>query len=310
MLFTSEKHFFKLPCTGIKIHKMTQEEKVKQPSLQIPKSIAATARLLEKISPSLLVKFACKLFVTPINYPTPEREKDMIVNSVQEPCFVANINKSVNVYKYKNLESDKKVLLVHGWSGRGTQLFSIAKEMAKQGYQVISFDGPAHGKSEGKKSTMKEFIETIHEINQTYGPFEYIIGHSLGAMSVANALSNGIKTKKAVLISGGDVVTDVIIEFVEHLKIDSKYVGKLQRKFEKDYKLKMNDYSVSTVAKKIDIPCLIIHDTIDTDVKVEAAHNIHKNLKNSELFITSGLGHRKILGDKTVIQQIISFLAK
>lgn len=289
---------------------MTQAEKIKQPSLQIPKSIVTSAKLLEKIAPNLLVKFACKLFVTPINYPTPEREKDMVKNAVEELCYVPSIKKNINVYRYKNLDSDKKVLLVHGWSGRGTQLFNIAKEMAKLSYQVISFDGPAHGKSDGKKSTMKEFIETIHIINQTYGPFEYVIGHSLGAMSVANALSQGLQTKKAVLISGGDLVTDVISDFIDHLKIDKSYVTKLQRKFEKDYDLKMNDYSVSTVAKNITTPCLIIHDTVDTDVKVDAAHNIHKNIKNSELFITEGLGHRKILGDKAVIQNILNFLAK
>jgi len=287
---------------------MTPTEKISQPSLQIPKSIITTAKLLEKVAPNLLVKFACKLFVTPINYPTPEREKDMIQNSTQEFCFIPSIKKNINIYRYKNLDSPKKILLVHGWSGRGTQLFSIAKEFAKLDYQIISFDGPAHGKSEGKKSTMKEFIETIHVINQTYGPFDFVIGHSLGAMSVANALSQGLQTKKAVLISGGDVVTDVIDDFVDHLKIAPSFSKKLQQKFEKDYALKMNDYSVSTVAKNIDIPCLIIHDTIDTDVKVQAAHNIHKQLKNSQLFITEGLGHRKILGDKTVIKQIKSFL--
>jgi pimeloyl-ACP methyl ester carboxylesterase len=289
---------------------MTQAEKIKQPSLQIPKALINTAKVLEKIAPNLLIKFASKLFVTPINYPTPEREKEMINNAVQEFCYVPSIKKNINIYRYSNLNSDKKVLLVHGWSGRGTQLFSIAKEMSKLGYQVISFDGPAHGKSEGKKSTMKEFIETIHVVNDTYGPFEYVIGHSLGAMSVANALKDGLQTKKAVLISGGDIVTDVIKDFIDHLKIDKSFVEKLQRKFEKDYNLKMNDYSVSSVAKNITTPCLIIHDKIDTDVKVEAAYNIHKHLKGSELYITDGLGHRKILGDKNVIQQIVSFISK
>ncbi|UYW02545.1 alpha/beta hydrolase [Flavobacterium agricola] len=287
---------------------MTSAEKNKQPSLQIPKAIVTTAKLLEKVAPSLLLKFAYKLFITPINYPTPEREKDMIKNSVIETCYIPAFKKKVAVYKYKNPDALKKVLLVHGWSGRGTQLFSIAKEMAKLGYQVISFDGPAHGKSEGKKSTMKEFIQTIQEVDKQYGPFEFVIGHSLGAMAVANALNEGLVVKKAVLISGGDIVTDVIADFVDHLKVDTSYNKKLQDKFEKEYQLKMNDYSVSAVAKNITIPCLIIHDTTDTDVKVEAAYNIHKHLPGSELVITEGLGHRKILGDKTVIQKIISFL--
>jgi esterase/lipase len=41
-------------------------------------------------------------------------------------------NKSVVVYQYG--QSDKKVLLVHGWSGRGTQLVKIADALLKSGF--------------------------------------------------------------------------------------------------------------------------------------------------------------------------------
>jgi alpha-beta hydrolase superfamily lysophospholipase len=80
----------------------------------------------------------------------------------------------------------KKVLLVHGWSGRGTQLFKIADELLKQGYSTISFDAPAHGKSPGKTTIMVDFITTILEIEKQFGPFDAAIGHSLGGMSVLN----------------------------------------------------------------------------------------------------------------------------
>ena len=40
----------------------------------------------------------------------------------------------------------------------------------------------------------------------------------------------------------------------------------------------------------------------------EAAYQINKSLKNSQLMITEGLGHRKILGDKIVIENSIKFL--
>ena len=287
---------------------MTPIDKNKQPSLKIPKAIAITAKFLEKTAPRLMVKFIAKIFVTPIQYPTPARENEMLENSLQELCYIPSIQKKINIYKYKNPNSDKKVLLVHGWSGRGTQLYSIAKELAKKDYQILSFDGPSHGKSDGKQSHMKEFISSIEEINKQYGPFEYIIGHSLGAMATANAVANGVKTKKAVLIAGGDVVTDVIDEFIKLMDLDLKYSKKLQRKFEKDFELKMNDYSVSKVGKDIEIPCLIIHDTEDTDVPYSCAENIQKNIKNSTLVTTTGLGHRKILGDKKVIQSIIDFI--
>jgi hypothetical protein len=42
---------------------------------------------------------------------------------------------------------------------------------------------------------------------------------------------------------------------------------------------------------------------------VQSAYHIEKNLIHSELLITKGLGHRKILGDAAVIEKINSFLA-
>jgi esterase/lipase len=51
------------------------------------------------------------------------------------------------VYQYG--QSDKKVLLVHGWSGRGTQLVKIADALLKSGYSTISFDAlESHLKSD------------------------------------------------------------------------------------------------------------------------------------------------------------------
>jgi hypothetical protein len=38
--------------------------------------------------------------------------------SIQKTLHIPTINKSVVVYQYG--QSDKKILLVHGWSGRGT----------------------------------------------------------------------------------------------------------------------------------------------------------------------------------------------
>ena len=70
----------------------------------------------------------------------------------------------------------------------------------------------------------------------------------------------------------------------------------------------MDDYSAYKAAENINIPVLVIHDANDSDVSVQSAYHIQKYLKQCELFITEGLGHRKILGDDTVIEKINSFL--
>ena len=70
----------------------------------------------------------------------------------------------------------------------------------------------------------------------------------------------------------------------------------------------MDSLSAYIVSKEITVPVLIIHDKNDDEIPVECAYEIHKNLKGSELLITEKLGHRKILGDKVVIEKIINYL--
>jgi len=229
-------------------------------------------------------------------------------NSRQQLFSVPKINKEINLYQYG--ESPKKVLLAHGWSGRGTQLVKIADELLANGYSTISFDAPAHGKSGTKTTLMPEFIASILEIEKQFGPIEFAIGHSLGGMSILNAIKQGLKVKKAVIIGSGDIIQDILDQFVSKMELKPEIADMMKMHFEKKHKMDMESYSASLAAQSVDIPVLIIHDENDDEINVKAAHNIHHNLKKGEILITEKLGHRKILGDKKVIESILNFISK
>ena len=72
----------------------------------------------------------------------------------------------------------------------------------------------------------------------------------------------------------------------------------------------MNSYSAYLAAEKTTIPVLVIHDHNDPEVPVKAGIHIHKYLKNGELMLTEGLGHRKILGNQAVIEKTIQYISK
>ena len=151
-------------------------------------------------------------------------------------------------------------MLVHGWSGRGTQLFKIADSLLKVGYSTISFDAPAHGKSQGKTTIMSEFIHSILEIEKQFGPFEIAIGHSLGGMSVLNAIKDGLKVDKAIIIGSGDIVQDILDEFTSKLGLKPEMSIELRNHFEDKYGVKMDDFSAYKAAQKVQIPVLVMHD--------------------------------------------------
>ncbi len=273
---------------------------------EIPKIILLTAKFLEQISSKWAILFAAKLFTTPIKHKMPRREFEMDKKSTQSVLNVPEIDKEIVVYQLGTFS--KKLLLVHGWSGRGTQLFKIAESFVEEGFSIVSFDAPAHGKSDGSSSIMLEFIVSIKEIDKKFGPFDAAIGHSLGGMALFNAVKDGFQIKKLVTIGSGDVVKDIIDEFTSKMKLKKETGSLLSEHFEKKYGKTMDSYSAYLSAREIEIPVLIIHDENDADVPVSAALNIHQNLKNGALLITKKLGHRKILGDENVIAKLIDFI--
>ncbi|MBL7473623.1 alpha/beta fold hydrolase [Robertkochia sediminum] len=276
--------------------------------IKVPLFIKLPAKILEKVSPSLAAKFAARLFCTPFKFGMPEREYEMDQQSRQERLIVPGIGKEIVVYHYG--KAAKKVLLVHGWSGRGTQLSVIADRLLQEGYSTVSFDAPAHGKATGKQTEMLEFIASCLFLTREFGPFEFGIGHSLGAMTLLQSMNRGAQFKKLVLIGSGNLVWDIMQDFTKKLGLKPITGIQMKRYFDEISGMDTQELSAELVAPGIDIPVMVIHDTDDEDVPVSAAHAIHAALPHGELMITSGLGHRKILGDPEVIAAAMTFLKK
>ena len=276
------------------------------PSLIIPKTVSYFAKTLELISIRLASFFGIRLFITPVNFPIPKREQYMLKSAQKKRLHIPEIKKEIEILSYGY--SKKKVLLVHGWSGRSTQLFAFADKLLENGYMVISFDGPAHGKSTGKTTMMPEFLKTIQKINTTFGPFEAAIGHSFGATSLYNAAATFLDIKTFIAIGSGDRISDIISNFAKNLYLNEKSAKKIQSGLEKKWVIHLDDFSSSTVAKKIKIPVLVVHDKTDGDVPVSCAYKIRQNLVKGSLFITNGLGHTKILRNNEVINKSIKFI--
>lgn len=274
--------------------------------LEVPKLIILVGRFLQFFSIKLTTLYLARLFTTPIKHKSPQRELEMEKNSIQKKILITGLNKEIVVYQYR--KSDKKILLVHGWSGRGTQLTKFADAFVAKGYSIVSFDAPAHGKSPGNSTIMTEFIASILEIDKIFGPFEAAVGHSLGGMALLNAIKKGLKINRLTIIGSGDRVKDILDNFISKLKLKPEFSFHLQKHFEKKYNEPMENYSAYMAAKSIEIPVLVIHDEYDNEVPVENSINIHEHLKNGELLITQHLGHRKILGNPFLIEKTVEFI--
>ncbi len=183
----------------------------KKNNFKIPSHNIRTGKILQFFSSYLATKFALKLFKTPLKFKTPEREEMMRESAKKQMITVPSIDKDIMVYEYGY--SKQKILLIHGWAGRGTQLYQIADKILENRMMAISFDAPAHGLSKGKTTNLPEYIATINHINEVYGPFEAVIGHSFGGITAMATLAENLFVNKLVVIGIDYSINDVIDNF-------------------------------------------------------------------------------------------------
>ena len=285
-----------------------QANSIAQNNFGIPERSIRKGKTLQFFSKNLAASFVAKLFVKPIRYKTPEREEMMRESAKGEMMLVPSLGYEIMVYTYGY--SKTKVLMVHGWSGRGTQMYAIADKILENSMMIISFDGPAHGLSNGKITTPIEFIKTIEFLNEKFGPFEAAVGHSFGSISLLKSISNGLKLNKLVVIGTQFTMTNILENLIISLQLKPAIVHKLKRKLDQKFKHDIDVFSASNSAKNVTIPTLVIHDTKDNNVDVSNAYKLRQNLSKGELLVTNGLGHRGILRDKYIIERIVEFIKR
>ena len=102
--------------------------------------------------------------------------------------YFANKELLFNGFKWGN--GSRKVLITHGWGSKAadfTEIITALKEV--NDLEIIAFDAPGNGSSEGELSNLLLFTEATKAIIIKYGKPDILIGHSLGAMANVKVLS-------------------------------------------------------------------------------------------------------------------------
>ncbi len=280
---------------------------LKKKSFELPSYITATMQVLEKLSVKLATWFALNLFFRPLDFPIPERERPM--HNQAKKTRLRTAKSSFMLYEWGD-PSDPSILLIHGWSGRGTQFNKIIQAFLEKGFHLCAIDAPAHGDSGKKKTHMLEFVDAIEVVIEKCGPFNYAIGHSLGGMAIFNALKRNLSVQKIVTIGTPDSIAHVVRDFCEKVKAGPKVAQRMIKYIEARYSMKVEESSTDFLARKYNPEGMIIHDEDDQDVGVDNATYLASQWNKAELMITRGLGHRRVLMDQEVIDRLIRFLPR
>ncbi len=265
-------------------------------------------RLLSFLAPSLAAHLAYKIWFTSPRFKEPKRE----VAWRQQATLSTLTTATGNVQLYEWGKPDQPwVLLVHGWSGRGPQLGAFAEALSQQGYRVISFDAPGHGRSDGKSTTIFEIAAVVQQIIQQNSTPKALVTHSFGGMVTALAIRQyQLPVQRLVAISCPTVLQYLFDGFQQTLAISDnvmmRFRAKLTNEFGKDILSRLDaDDNLRDWSGDL----LVIHDEDDKAVPIRYGQQL-SGVSDAQTLYTQGLGHRRILRDKQVIAAVTAFVQK
>jgi pimeloyl-ACP methyl ester carboxylesterase len=201
---------------------------------------------------------------------------------------------------------------MHGWGGRGTQLHGFVEPLVARGYQVVALDGPAHGNTAGRRTTLFEFVSALGAVNERFGPFAAVIAHSFGNPAVMLAIQGGVlQTQRVVAISPPRTFAGMLDKFSRMLRLPEGVKQRVRRRIERRFGRDIWErLSVDQVAPTLTQPALILHDTTDAEVPVEEGIATARQWPGAHFSATHRWGHRRILRAPEVIAAAVKFIAE
>ena len=263
-----------------------------------------------KITGLLSKKKAAQELFTILSTPYATTQRNEEPKQAEPLQFKLN-GKKINGHCW-NHPQQKKVLILHGLSSAAHKFDRYVAPLVKKGYEVLSFDAPAHGSSEGNTVNAIEYAAMIKKIIELYGPVESFIAHSFGGIAISLVLESmpHDDTTRLVLIAPATETTSAIDGAFKLFGIND---AGIRKEFDNIINTISGHgpewFSIRRAVKNSKAKILWLHDEDDDMTPLSDAIKVKEdNHPNIKFVITKGLGHRRIYHDAAVKKAVIDFL--
>lgn len=260
------------------------------------------------IAPRTAANLACNLISKPPRMKAQAWQLQLKVAARQSWLRVGS--RGVAMYSWGR---GPTVLMVHDWGTDSTHMGKMIGPLVDAGFRVVSFDAPAHGQSEGRHTDMVEFAAAIDLVAKQAGPIHTIIAHSFGAAMTLFARRDwGVEAERQIFIGTFDHckwftevfsqlmgITDEVMEIARQIVVE-RHNGRLD----------WDRLSIVELFRRAREPTLLIHDRDDIEIPFKHTVALNEVAFRSELLITAGLGHHRILSSLDVIERVVNFVSK
>ncbi|MFD7728961.1 alpha/beta hydrolase [Kitasatospora phosalacinea] len=239
-------------------------------------------------------------------------ERELHDRAVTEELSVNG--KRVRVYRWG--DGRRPVLMVHGWRSRASRFTPYVQGLLDLGMSPIAFDAPAHGDSGGRAVTILEYRELIVRLAERYGPFEAAVAHSFGACCTFLAMAEGVPVGRLVSIAGLAEFGYLVEAFTAIMGLNERLERDLVRRIEQVLLPGAGDvwqrFDATRRPELVTAPILAVHDEGDDVVPYRQSQLLRAAYGEEQLRLitTRGLGHRRVLSEPTVVDNVLAFLAE
>lgn len=268
--------------------------------------VGHTVRATAKVSPALAARAAVAVFFRA----APKmavHEHDAATNLAAHRDYLQVRGRDVAIYHWGR--GDRTVLLMHGWQGRSSQFAPLVRELVAEGFRIVAFDAPAHGASDGRRTDIRDWVSIARQLEQRYGAFHAIVGHSFGALAALVAAREVTPVRSVTAIAGVTSPATFLTTFGRMLGLGPATQVEFERLFLARVR-KSGPFSIDDVAAHplpTGTELLVVHDRedrqmADTDsLRLHAAHE-----GRSRMLRTTGFGHSRVLAADAVLDAVIA----
>jgi len=265
--------------------------------------------LTQRVWPSLAVRAAGRLFLTPL----PPKWMQRAAGAgdgwrIEQWPFESA---TLAVHAHWGPADAPVVLLVHGWGGHADQLRPLAQALIEKGLRPVIVEMPGHGHSGGMRSTLPQFARAIdyvsNRLHQQGNTVTALVAHSLGATAAAYAASRGLGVRRLVLIAPAASPPAFTRLFAQVFGLSERTRAAMQARIEARESMLMPLFEAVAVGSRIGAATLVVHDRQDAMNRFGDGEAYVEAVPGAQLLATDGLGHRKILRDAQVLDAVARF---
>ncbi len=265
----------------------------------------------QRLWPALAVRAAYRLFGTPLPPKWMNRRGAWDTRWRIESWPFEDA--SITLYSQPVARPGPVVLLAHGWGGHAGQMLALADRLWAQGLRPVIVEMPAHGRSAGAVSNLPQFARVIDyvaaRLRQQGHTLRALIAHSLAANAGAYAASRGLPVQRLVLLAPPASPREYTRLFAQVFGLSEATRAAMQRRIEAREGVLMPELEPAAVGPRIGQPTLVVHDREDRINRFADGQAYRDAIAGARLLATEGLGHRRLLQDAQVLQQVAAFVA-